>query len=155
MRRIDRQLDDAEALKIMAKAEYGVLSLVDTDGSPYAIPVSPAIAGSTIYIHSAMVGTKLDIIANNNKVSLTCVGYTCLQPSKFTTEYESAIAYGTAELVTDEEEKRLALMAISKKYAPTFPHEATKHIEKHVTQTAVIRITISQATAKANLPIQG
>ncbi len=152
MRRTDRQQDSEFALEIIAKAEYGVLSMVDSKGNPYAIPISPALVGNTIYIHSATVGAKLDIMANNNKVSLTCVGYTHLLPNKFSTYYNSAIAYGIAELVTDNEEKKEALLAIAKKYAPGFPHEAGPYIERRLEQTAVIRITLSQVTAKAHLP---
>jgi len=152
MRKIDRQQNSDAALDIIAKAEYGVLSMVNTDGNPYAIPISPVLVGNTIYIHSSTVGTKLDSMARNNRVSLTCIGYTSLQPQKFSTYYESAIAYGTAELVYNTEEKRIALEAIAKKYAPGFLQEASPYIAKRLDQTAVIRITVSQVTAKAHVP---
>lgn len=153
MRKKDRQQSREVALHIIAKAEYGVLSMSGPNESPYGIPVSPALVNNTIYVHCATEGYKLDVLAKNKQVCLTCVGYTCLQPSKFSTEYESAIAYGTAELVTDVQEKREALLAISEKYAPEYLKEAHLYIEKRLERTAIIKIEISKLTAKATFSV--
>jgi nitroimidazol reductase NimA-like FMN-containing flavoprotein (pyridoxamine 5'-phosphate oxidase superfamily) len=152
MRRKDRQQDTEFARSVIRTAEYGVLSLVDHDNTPYAIPVSPALVGDTVYIHGATEGKKLAVIANNNKVCLVCVGKTQLLPGEFSTEYESTIAYGTAEIVEDEGEKTEALLAIARKYSPQYKDEAVAYIGRALHQTAVVRITIEEMTAKAKLP---
>lgn len=152
MRRKDRQQDTEFARSVIRTAEYGVLSLVDQDTSPYAIPVSPALVGDTVYIHGATEGKKLAVMANNNKVCLVCVGKTRLLPGEFSTEYESTIAYGTAEIVEDDDEKTKALLAIANKYSSQYTDEAVAYIGRALHHTVVVRITIEEMTAKAKLP---
>lgn len=152
MRRKDRQQDTEFARSVIRSAEYGVLSMVDRDNSPYAIPVSPALVGDIVYIHGATEGKKLAVIADNSKVCLVCVGRTRLLPGEFSTEYESTIAYGTAAIVEDDGEKTEALLAIARKYSPQFTDEAVAYIGRALHQTVVVRITIEEMTAKAKLP---
>lgn len=66
-----------------------------------------------MYFHCAQEGDKLDAIAANPKVCLSAV--TKCQPTvgpkdgTFTLQYRSAIAFGTAEIVTDSNEKDFCL----------------------------------------------
>lgn len=152
MRRKDRLQDTEFARSVIRTAEYGVLSMVDQDNTPYAIPVSPALVGDTVYIHGATEGKKLAVIANNRKVCLVCVGKTRLLPGEFSTEYESTIVYGTAAIVGSDAEKTEALLAIARKYSPQFMDKAVAYIERALHQTVVVRITIEEMTAKAKLP---
>jgi Predicted flavin-nucleotide-binding protein len=62
MRRSDRQLAIEEAKEILTKAEYGSLATIGEDGYPYVVPVSYAFEDSSIYIHGATEGHKLDNI---------------------------------------------------------------------------------------------
>ena len=154
MRRKERQQDNEFARTVIATAEYGILSMVDADSMPYAIPVSPALVGERIYIHGATTGKKLETIAHNNKVCLNCISRTHLLPSEFTTEYESATAYGTASVVDDVAEKIEALLAIARKYSPDYLDEAVDYIERAIRKTTVICITVEKLTAKAKFPNQ-
>ncbi|MGI6432960.1 MAG: pyridoxamine 5'-phosphate oxidase family protein [Sphaerochaetaceae bacterium] len=151
MRREDRAQSEAFARRIFDEAEYGVLSLVDQDNRPYSIPVSPAIEGNTIYIHSAVAGKKLDLIASNNYVSVTCVGTTKLLPAEFATLYESATAFGKAKIVTDDAAKRQGLMVIARKYSPEYTEEAQQYITKKNALVTLIQIEIETLSAKARL----
>ena len=72
--------------------------LVNEDGTPYGIPVSPVLEGRNLYFHCALEGRKLENIKNNPSVCVACVGKTKLVPEKFTTEYQSAVAFGTASI---------------------------------------------------------
>ena len=40
IRRRDRLLDEERAIQLLQTAEYGILSMIDEDGMPYAIPAS-------------------------------------------------------------------------------------------------------------------
>lgn len=40
VRREDRKISEEEAMSILQKAEYGVLSTVSEDGTPYSIPLN-------------------------------------------------------------------------------------------------------------------
>jgi Predicted flavin-nucleotide-binding protein len=121
MRRKDRQMTDEEARKILEEGLYGILSTVDKDLQPYGIPISYVLLNGSIYIHGTNAGGhKYTNIESNNRVSFTVVGKTQVLPDKFSTLYESAIAFGTIETVSDEEERLLAFREFLNKYSPDF-----------------------------------
>lgn len=154
MRRIDRQQDETFARKVLANAEYGVLSLVDGQGKPYAVPLSYVLSDDTIYIHGATEGTKLRILEQEHNAAFTCVGHTNILPGQFSTEYESVVVFGQANIVTDVEEKQRALLLLAKKYSPEFDIQAKAYVDRALEQTAVVAISIESLTAKAKLPKQ-
>ena len=53
MRRKDRQVTQEEALKILKKAEYGILATSDEQNLPYGVPLSYAYEDHCIYFHCA------------------------------------------------------------------------------------------------------
>ena len=60
MRRKDRQLLQEDAMAILMKGEYGILSTSGEDGSPYGVPVSYAVGNGKIYIHGTVaLGRRL------------------------------------------------------------------------------------------------
>ena len=60
VRRRDRLLSEQRATELIRIAEYGVLSMIDEDGLPYAIPVNHVWDGEdSLYIHCAPEGKKL------------------------------------------------------------------------------------------------
>lgn len=64
VRRRDRLLSEQRATELIRIAEYGVLSMIDEDGQPYAIPVNHVWDGEdSLYIHCAPEGKKLRAIA--------------------------------------------------------------------------------------------
>ncbi len=149
MRRKDREETPEFALELLKKCEYAVLSTVNEDGSPYGIPISPVFMDGCFYFHCAPEGRKLENIRREPRVGLACVGKTHLIPEQFTTEYESAVLAGSAFLVTNEEEKRRALLCLCEKYAPENLAAAEKAIEGSLHRTGVCRIEPGAATGKA------
>ena len=150
MRRKDRERPEAFALQILQNCEYATLATLNPDGTPYCIPLSPVLEGKSLYFHCAAEGRKLDNIRTNNQVCVSAVGRTMLQPEKYTTEYESAVAAGTASEVTDTAEKMHALRLICEKYAPTRMEDFEKAAHSSLPRTAIIRIDIETATGKEN-----
>ena len=57
MRRRDREMPKEFALEIIDKCGYAVLSMIDQD-APYAVPISVARDGDTVYFHCAKEGRK-------------------------------------------------------------------------------------------------
>ena len=148
IRRADRatSLEDARAL--LMRATYGVLSTVDSDGLPYATPLSYACVDNRIYFHCAHEGRKLDNIAANPRVAFCVIGDTQTLPREFATRYESAVAFGKAQMVTGDE-KRAALVLLLEKYSPEFMASGMKYLEGKFAQTTVVRIDIDHLTGKA------
>ena len=148
MRRRDREMPEGFALSVADKCEYAVLSMTDTDGDPYCVPVSIAREGMTLYFHSAKEGFKAEAMRKHPKVCVACVGDTHLVPEQFTTEYESAVIRGTAHEVSDEEEKRKALRLICERYAPSNMGGFEKAVSESLFRTAIWRIEIAEITGK-------
>ena len=129
MRRSDRLMSDEDTLKVLGEGEYGILATVDEDLQPYGVPISYVYMDGCIYFHSTNAGgSKCNNIEYNNKVSFTVIGKTKVLPDKFGTLYESAIAYGTAELVSDEEERLVSFREFLNKYCAEFINEGEKSI---------------------------
>jgi uncharacterized protein len=148
VRRQDRETGSEEARQLLARGSYGVLATVGADAEPYAVPLSYVLDGDSIYFHCASEGRKLDNIAVNPAVSFCVVGATRTLPEKFGTEYESAVAFGSAHEIF-ELEKRQALLKILEKYAPDFIASGTKYIDGKFAKTRVVRIVIEHLTGKA------
>lgn len=148
IRRADRKTDHEEAVKLLNESEYGVLSTVDKSGQPYGIPLNFVYSDNRIYFHCATEGHKLSNLLECERVSFCVVGSTEVLQNKFSTNYESAIAFGIAREVFGDE-KNQALLLLVKKYSPKFIAEGTEYIAKSSDATRVIRIDIDHLTGKA------
>ncbi|WP_243382406.1 pyridoxamine 5'-phosphate oxidase family protein [Geothrix alkalitolerans] len=149
IRRRDRALDEAEALRLLQEAEWGVLATVDAEGWPYAVPVNHAVVDGALILHCATKGHKLDNLTGNPKVSYCAVTLAEPIPAELATRYASVIVFGRAELVADEAEKRAALRALGLRFAPEHPEVVEQEVGKDLFRTAVVRIRIERATGKA------
>ena len=148
MRRKDRKLDEQVAVSLLEHCEYAVLSTIGEDGNPYGISISPVLEGKNLYFHCALEGTKLQNIRNHPAVCITCVGETRLVPEKFTTEYQSAIAFGTASMVEDEEEKVRILYLLCQKYAASNLDAFDREVKRSLHRTGICKIAITEWSAK-------
>ncbi|MCR1949820.1 pyridoxamine 5'-phosphate oxidase family protein [Clostridium sp. DSM 100503] len=148
IRRKDRKIETSEAIDILKKCEYGILSTVDENGYPYGVPLSYVYANNAIYFHSAVEGHKLENIKNNDKVSFCVVGQTDLLPDKFSTKYESVIIFGRAkELFQDE--KNEAFLELINKYSKDYIEKGKGYIKNASAKTKVIKLSIDYISGKA------
>lgn len=148
VRRQDRLLDQDRAMQLLETAEYGVLSMVDIDHKPYAIPVNFVMDEDCIYIHCATQGRKLDILECNEDVSFCVVGNVNLLPSKFTTEYESVILTGCATIITSDDERMQALELLLNKFSPNDKAVGMKYAKASFRRTDIVRIDIDTISGK-------
>ena len=137
------------AMDVLEKAPFVTVSMCGADGVPYAVPLSLAKGSENVfYFHCALEGRKLDILAENPTVCLSAV--TRCKPTvgpkdgSFTLEFKSAIAYGRAEMVTDDAEKIRALRHICERFLPCHMAAFDAAIERSLSRTAVVRITLSE-----------
>ncbi len=148
LRRKDRQLNDNEAIDILQKGEYGVLSMCTTDNEGYGIPLNYALDNDKIYFHCAIEGSKLDYLRTNNKASFCVVGKTKVMPSQFGTLYESVVVSGATSEV-EGEEKREGLIRIIEKYSGDFIQKGKEYIDESFDEVRVIKLSIESMTGKA------
>jgi nitroimidazol reductase NimA-like FMN-containing flavoprotein (pyridoxamine 5'-phosphate oxidase superfamily) len=148
LRRKDRAITGEEAVALLNKAEYGVLSTVAENGKPYGVPLNFCVINHCIYFHCAVEGQKIDNIKQNKSVSFCAVGNTELLPDKFGTKYESVIVSGEVEEVFDMN-KQMAMEGLLHKYSSEFFDKGIKYIEGLRKKTRVFKITINKLTGKA------
>lgn len=147
MRKESRAMSSDWALDVMRKAPYITVSFTRRDGSAYGLPLSLASAdGNVWYFHCALEGEKLDCIAAHPEVCLSavtrCVPTAGPKDGSFSLQYKSAIAFGHAELVTDDAEKVEALRLISQRFLPGHMDCFEEAVNRSLSRTAVVRITL-------------
>lgn len=149
MRKASREMPSDWALEVMRKAPFITVSFTRQDGTAYGVPLSLASASDEIwYFHCAPEGDKLDALVANPDVCLSAV--TRCQPTvgpkdgSFTLQYRSAIAFGKAELVTDDDEKVEALRLICNRFLPQHMDAFDESVRRSLHRTAVVRITLSE-----------
>lgn len=152
VRRQDRLLDEADAIELLKKGEYGVLSMVeDREGEKggYGIPINFVWDGAkSVYFHCAPEGHKLNSLAQNSKVSFCIVGVTDVISHKFTTAYESILLRGTMHINLPPEERQAGLKLLIDKYSPEDKELGAKYIEKSFHRTNVLRLDIDELSGK-------
>ena len=149
MRRKERQMPEEFAWEVVDKCEYAFLAMTAEDGGPYGLPVTIAREGNSIYFHSAMEGRKIVCLRRSPRVCLSCVGDTRIPPGKFTTLFESAVALGTAEEVTEDHEKIHGLRLLCQRHTPDHMEAFDKAVAKSLERTSVWKITVEEITGKA------
>ncbi len=111
----------------------------------------------TIYMHSHVKGEKLDNISCNNKVGFEADRELEFLPSYFEdpndasladTLYISVVIKGIGSLVTDREEKTLALNGLMEKYQPEGRYDPIKSDMRVLDAVAVIKITLQTMHGK-------
>ncbi len=149
VRRQDRLLSEERAIELLRAAEYGTLSMIDENGLPYGIPVNYVWdEKDSLYIHCAPEGRKLRAIAAHPEVTFSIVGNVNLQPSKFTTEYESIVLKGKARVGLSAEERMQALVLLVEKLSPDDVEIGKKYAEKSFYRTEIIRIDVTEFSGK-------
>lgn len=148
MRRKDKEMDAAFALEVLERCPFATLAMVMPDGTSYAIPISPALVDGAVVFHCADEGTKTDCLRADPRVCLSAACDVVPVPERFTTEYASAVAFGRAEEVTDDQEKIRALRAICERYAASNMEGFDGAIERSLWRTAIWKITLEEVTGK-------
>lgn len=148
MRRKEKQLPMEETLEILQKGDHGILATLGPDGQPYAVPLNYAYHNGTIYFHCATAGHKVDNITAHPKVSFCVVGDTKVVPKKFSTCFHSAIVFGTAKEVFDEE-KETGFLALLNRFCKAHMTAGKKYMANDWGKTKVYGIKIEHMTGKA------
>ena len=149
MRKKSRAMDSEWALEIMHKAPYITVSFIDEDGKPYGLPLSLASDDDVNwYFHGALEGKKLEAIKTHPEVCLSavtrCAPTVGPKDGSFTLQFKSAIAFGKAEIVTEDAEKIHGLRLISERFLPHHMDAFDQSIARSLSRTAVVRITLTE-----------
>ncbi|MBI2111242.1 MAG: pyridoxamine 5'-phosphate oxidase family protein [Nitrosarchaeum sp.] len=144
------QIKSAQKIQEFLNQEHvGRISSIDENGYPQIIPMNFVFLNGFVYMHSHTRGEKIDNINQNNKVGFEVDRELEFLPSYFEdpkdasladTLYISVVIKGKASLVTDREEKTLALNGLMKKYQPEGGYEPIQSTMKVLDSVAVIKV---------------
>ena len=148
MRRRDRELTRDEAIAILSRAGIATVSVVTADG-PYGFPVSPVVVDDTLYFHSATEGRKVRALASDPRVWISAFTDVVPATDKFTTYFESAMAWGELRLVSAPDEARRALMALCLKFTPSNMTDFDNALVRSLPVTAVYALRLDHVSGKA------
>ena len=129
------------------------LATVDDDGRPLVIPMQHARVGDVVYLHGSSASRHLKRAGRGTEVSLavTLLDGIVVAHRLFnhSVNYRSVVLRGTAVAVDDVEEKRAALQAFVERLLPGRWDEADQPDEKEIKATIVLRLPITEASAKS------
>jgi hypothetical protein len=122
------EIKSYEKIKEFLNEEHvGRISSIDANGFPQIIPMNFVFLNDAVYMHSHVKGEKLDNLSKNNKVGFEADRELEFLPSYFEdphnasladTLYISVVIKGIGSLISDRNEKTLALNGLMKKYQP-------------------------------------
>ena len=149
MRRQDRLITQEEAYDVLSRGEYGILSMYDTSGYPYGIPLNYFCRNGKIYFHCARsAGQKAENLKRDERVCFTVVGKTELMPEQFNTKYESVVVFGRARRL-EGKDKQDALEGLVDKYSAAFHAAGMQYIASAFEKVGIYEIAIDRITGKA------
>lgn len=136
------------ALEVMHRAPYITVSFIDANGKAYGLPLSLASEDDVNwYFHGALDGKKMEAIKEHPDVCLSavtrCTPTVGPKDGSFTLQYKSVIAFGKAEILSDDEEKIHGLRLICERFLPQHMEAFDKSIARSLSLTSVVRITLT------------
>lgn len=147
-----RVMPQEEAIQVLQKGKYGIMSIATPDGEPYGVPLNYFYLPEeqAIYFHCFVKGRKLNILKENNRVSFAVIGQETIMPERFVTHYDSVIATGTASFITDPQEKTKRLIQLCDILAPGVLDRRDEVIRKQLAAVTIVKISVEQITGKKN-----
>ncbi len=124
-----------KVVEFLSSQQTGRISSIDENGFPQIIPMNFVFINDAVYMHSHIRGEKLDNIKRNQKVGFEVDKNLEFLPSYFSdptdasladTLYISVVIKGNASIVSNKEEKTIALNGLMKKYQPEGGYEPIK-----------------------------
>lgn len=130
----------SESEELLSRNRLGRLGCVLEDGGPYVIPVNYLYRNGNIFIHS-YPGQKITALKANNSA--------CLQTDEISADgftWQSAIAFGDFEILSEEDEIGRVLDALFEAFPGFTPVEANISSLAEESGPIVFRIRIKEIT---------
>ena len=148
MRRKEKEITDpAELRRILREARVCRMAFSDGD-RPYLVPLSFALDGDDLVVHSARAGRKIDILRRNPVVCFEVEEGVEIAPGAtacaFSMRFRTVIGFGEVEFVEDAAE-RLRLLEL---FGPRYGAPGGPVPDAETRRTCVLRIRVRELTGK-------
>jgi nitroimidazol reductase NimA-like FMN-containing flavoprotein (pyridoxamine 5'-phosphate oxidase superfamily) len=122
------------------------------DGQPYCTPTFFWREDNKLYWHGSSASRMLENQSDGQRVCLTVAHLDSLVLARcgfnHSADYRAVMAFGTAYLVTDPDEKARALVAMVDRFFPDRTASLRQSTKQEIKASAVIVMEIEQASAK-------
>lgn len=143
----DRAAIDA----ILDAALVAHVGIVD-GGQPFVLPCAFARCGDELLLHGSVASRLFRNAAATRNICVTVTLLDGMIVARSTFEssmrYRSVVVVGDARLITDHEEKRAALEALSEHLIPGRSVETRPMLDVEIRQTSVVALSLAEAAAK-------
>ena len=151
-RRHDRGFYDCATVHALLDASMLCHVSYVIDGQPYCTPTFFWREGSRLYWHGSSASRMLENQSAGQRVCLTVAHLDSLVLARcgfnHSADYRAVMAFGTAHLVTDADEKERALVAMVDRFFPDRTASLRQSTAQEIKATSVIAMEIEQASAK-------
>ena len=147
VRRIDREIDQDECIEVIKKNNVGILSLNNTAGHPYGVPLNYMFWDGALYFHCAKEGKKLNLISSDDRACFVIIGKNEVVPNELTTYYQSVIIFGNIEKITDDGTKNDILLRFGE-YFGCDSEMNKRYVEKKTAACDVLKFEIAHISGK-------
>lgn len=127
------------------------VGIVDAEGRPVVIPTFHGRLGDDLLLHGSAASRLLRTARNSEVcVTITLLDSLVLARTAFhhSANYRSVVIFGVPEQITDDDEANTALDALVEALVPGRVSEVRPNTQKEIRATAVLRLPITEASAK-------
>jgi uncharacterized protein len=144
------QTDRAELYAVLDAGLICHLGVI-VDGSPVVLPTGYGRTGDTLYLHGSSANRAL-LAADGHEICVTVThldGLVCARSLfNHSINYRSAVIFGTARLVTGDQERLAALRAVAEQLVPGQWDHARRPTRKELAATSVLELPLAEASVK-------
>lgn len=148
MRRKDREIINRHEIDSILEESRILHLAMSADNQPFLVPLYYAYDGSSLYFHSAKMGTKMEILRKNPRVCFSVMqDYGFLEADEacdFEARHQTVIGSGVVHAVENATEKARILRSIIRR----FTDKNFELPEANIQRTAVMRIEIESIKGK-------
>lgn len=111
-----------KAKEVIDKCDVCYIGMIDQDNKPYVLPFNFGYEDGIVFLHSAPIGKKIDVLQNNPEI---CVSFSTDHKlfhrheqvaCSYGMRYKSVLISGKVEFIEDYDEKVRVLNIIMRKY---------------------------------------
>ncbi|MFB9264177.1 pyridoxamine 5'-phosphate oxidase family protein [Bradyrhizobium erythrophlei] len=151
-RRHDRGFYDHETVHRILDASMLCHVSYVIDGQPYCTPTFFWREGTRLYWHGSSASRMLENQSDGQRVCLTVAHLDSLVLARcgfnHSADYRAVMAFGTAYLVTDADEKERAIVAMVDRFFPERTASLRPSSTQEIKATSFIAMEIEEASAK-------
>ena len=154
MKRFNQQLPMDQTIEILNRNNSGVLAVQGDEGYPYTVPMNYFYQDGKVYFHTKQTGHKMDAIKKDAKVSFCVIERDQFISEEYTNHYRSAIAFGKARVLEDEQEiYEYSLMWAEKLCSSETPKHREEVVKRRLPTLGMIVMEIEHVTGKEALEL--